>query len=551
MSKTPRNEQSGLSRRELIQSGVVAGGTAFLLTQTVRARAQFGGGGFGGSTDSPPTTPFVDELPIPPTVQPVQALNPAPQPAAHQRYDEFLPQRLYEISMTEALHSFHRDLPSSPVWGYDGIYPGPTFHARYDEPILVRFRNDLPANHVGFGIPSVITHLHNAHTASESDGFPLDFYEVGDYKDHHYPNILAGYDAFPPKGDAREALGTLFYHDHRVDFTAPNVYKGLSGFYLLFDERDTGDENDPNPNAFRLPSGEFDIPLLFADKRFTSAGQLFFDQFDVNGFIGDKFTVNGKIQPFFQVARRKYRFRLLNAGPARFYEFFLSNGQPFIQISNDGNLLPQPLIRTSIRLGVAERADVILDFTNAQIGDRIFIQNRLRQTSGRGPATRGAIESPGTSILRFDVDRDAPDSSRIPATLRSLPAANASEAVVTRTWNFENRNGAWAVNGRFFDGNRVDARVKQGTAEVWVLRNERRDWSHPIHIHFEEFQVLSRNGGTPPTDENARKDVVRLAPGDEVRVFLRFRDFVGSYIMHCHNLVHEDHAMMIRFDVVP
>lgn len=239
----------------------------------------------------------------------------------------------------------------------------------------------------------------------------------------------------------------------------------------------------------------------------------------------------------------------MNAGPARFYEFFLSNGQTFTQIANDGNLLPAPLTRTSIRLGVGERADVIVDFRNAQIGNQIFIQNRLQQTSGRGPQNR--LESSGTSILRFDVDRDALDPSRIPTALRTLPPATLSESVTTRTWSFENRNGAWTVNGRLFDLNRVDATVKRGTAETWILRNEFRDWSHPIHIHFEEFQILSRNGRIPPVDEKARKDVVRLAPGDEVKVFIRFRDFIGRYIMPCHNLIHEDHAMMIRFDIVP
>ena len=555
MAKKRISKDAGVNRRKVIKTGLLAAGTVLLAGNPATAQqihsTNYNSQDYGGTTNSPATTPFVDELPMMPVALPVSTLNPAPNPAAFQRYNEFLPQKFYDISVAEAQHFFHRDLPPSPVWGYNGIYPGPTFYARYGEPILTRFRNNLPANSVGFGMPSIIAHLHNAHTASESDGFPLDFYESGQFKDHHYPNIYAGYDAIPPQGDPREALGTLFYHDHRLDFTAPNVYKGLSGFYLLFDERDSGNENDTNPNAFRLPSGDFDVPLMFADKRFDAGGQLFFDQFDLNGFIGDKFTVNGKIQPFFKAARRKYRFRLLNAGPSRFYEFFLSNNQSFIQISNDGNLLPNPITRTSIRLGVGERADVIVDFTNASIGTQIFLQNRLKQTSGRGPSTYSAIESPGTSILRFDVDRDAFDNSRIPATLRVLPPVNTAEAVMTRTWSFENRNGAWTVNGRLFDPNRVDASVRRNTAEIWVLRNEFRDWSHPIHIHFEEFQILSRNGRAVPVDEKSRKDVVRLAPGDEVKVFLRFRDFTGRYIMHCHNLIHEDHAMMIRFDIVP
>src|SRR5262249_14285292 len=154
----------------------------------------------------------------------------------------------------------------------------------------------------GFGRPEISMHLHNGHTPSESDGFPTDFFGPGKFYDHHYPNCLAG-------NDDRESLNTLWYHDHRVDFTSQNVYKGLAGFHLLFDERDSGNENDPNPNAFRLPSGEFDVPMLLADKVFDDDGNVFFDLFNLDGILGDKFTANGKIQPFFQVHPRKYRLR--------------------------------------------------------------------------------------------------------------------------------------------------------------------------------------------------------------------------------------------------
>ena len=440
-------------------------------------------------------------------------------------------------------------LPPQPIWGFDGISPGPTYVAQYNTPILVRNVNNLPANNGGFGKNSVSTHLHNSHTPSESDGFPCDFFEAAHFYDQYYPNKYAGFNStHRPNGDINEAMSTLWYHDHRVDFTSQNVYKGLAGFYLLFDERDSGDETDPNPLALRMPSGEFDVPLMFADKVFDSDGQVFFDFFNFDGILGDKFIVNGKIQPFFKVARRKYRFRLLDTGPSRFYEFFLSNGLPFVQISNDGNLLPQPLPRNSIRLGVAERADVIIDFTNTRIGDRIFLENRLEQTSGRGPTGKILPQASATQLLRFDVDRDPPepDPSRIPASLRVLPTIDMREVVATRTWRFERKNGAWAINGKFFNINEVRATPKRGTAEVWVLQNNSGDWQHPIHIHFEEFRILSRNGVSPPPDEVARKDVVRLQGNEEIRIFMRFRDFLGRYPMHCHNVVHEDHAMMLR-----
>jgi FtsP/CotA-like multicopper oxidase with cupredoxin domain len=539
MSKRREKTDAKWSRRELIKTGLLSGGVALGASKGIRAAAAA-----LQTTQSPPTTPFVEELPIMPEAQPAPGLvDPLPNAANHQRYNEFLPQKFYEINQVEALHSFHPELPPNPIWGYNGVYPGPTFRARYGEPALVRFHNNLPPNHVGFGIPSVITHLHNGHTASESDGFPGDFYEVGQFKDHHYPNTYAG-------GDEREALSTLWYHDHRVDFTSQNVYKGLAGFYLLFDERDSGDEQDTNPQALRLPSGEFDVPLIFQDMRFTADGEQFYDSFNNNdGLLGDKFLVNGKIQPFMRVISRKYRFRLLNGSLSRFYEFFLSNGQPFIRISSDGNLLPAPLIRQSIRLAPAERADVIVDFSASAFRrrDTIFIQNRLEQTNGRGPT--GRILTPGTPILRFDVAGGLMrEPSRVPDKLRELPPAT-TDVATRRNWVFQRRNGVWTVNNRVFDFNRVDATTAKGAEEIWTIRNQGNGWSHPIHIHFEEFQILSRNGGPPPAHERARKDVVVIGPNETVDVFIRFRDFFGKYPMHCHNLVHEDHAMMMRWDI--
>jgi FtsP/CotA-like multicopper oxidase with cupredoxin domain len=574
MSKKRKNDGTGVGRRDIIKAGLAAG-SALVLTSKKSIAAQWSGGGSWNGTwssgwgsyhytdyrtdrtvQSPPTTPFVESLPIPPVLQSLSSLSPpatelqapgeTPRPA-HQRWSEFLPQKLYALHANEFQWSFHRELPgTATVWGYNGISPGPTIKAKYGEPSVVRIFNDLPNSHVGFGIPSIITHLHNGHTATESDGFPADFYATGLFKDHHYPNYAAG-------GDTHEAMGMLWYHDHRVDFTSQNVYRGLAGFYLLFDSVDSDNENDTNPSALRLPSGAYDVPLIFTDKLFDSSGQLNFDQFNNDGFLGDRFAVNGKIQPTFKVARRKYRFRMLDGGPSRFYEFFLSNGQNFTQISNDGNLLPAPLSVQSVRLSVAERKDVVIDFSNVPIGTSIYLENRLEQKDGQGPEDYLLSQTDATPVLRFDVDRDPPaaDASRVPSTLRALPSANLAEVVATRYWTFDQSNGQWVVNNRLFDYNRVDAQVKKGTAEKWVIRNGSRRWSHPIHIHFEEYQILSRNGVAPSAQEHARKDVLELHPNEEVVVFMRFRDFTGRYVMHCHNTVHEDHAMMVRWDIVP
>src|SRR3989442_4284029 len=149
----------------------------------------------------------------------------------------------YSMRVGEGWQSFHQALPPTRVWGYQvppgsptgQYYPGPTFVAHYNEPMMVRFYNQLPKDHRGFGIPSISTHLHNGHTASESDGYPGNFFDSGTYWDNLYPNVLNGFTANPDARDARDAMGTLWYHDHRQDFTAQNVYSGLVGGYLLFD----------------------------------------------------------------------------------------------------------------------------------------------------------------------------------------------------------------------------------------------------------------------------------------------------------------------------
>src|SRR5256712_12327621 len=592
-----------LSRRELLRLGLVMGGAGLLAMHGTRNFRPYWAHADDNESSirftSPPNTPFVDPLPIPPVLQPT-TLNPAPtfgtNPTAvpgarpliggfteatrdaHQRWTAFGglstttpgfagPQ--YEIVQQAVSHDFYpliNGVSSSTIWRFvDGTNGnvGPLIKAKYGEPIVVRLHNALPADNAdnhGFGINQTTTHLHNGHTASESDGGPTKFFDKGHFKDHHYANVRAGFSSNVPtsslngktvRGDVRETMSFLWFHDHRFDFTSQNVYKGLASFYLLFSDDislDTGDET----TGLRLPSGEFDIPMIFADKVFDpTTGKLFFDLFNLDGILGDKYTVNGKIQPYLEVKRRKYRFRLLDGGPSRLYEFFLSNGQPFIQITNDGNLLPRPLTRKSIRLGVAERADVIVDFTNTTIGDKIYLQNRLEQDGGRG--TTGNIIAP-TNLVQFREVGDVADPSQVPPPLLALP--NRVATVKSRTWEFDTKDDAWVINDEFFDPNVVRAFPKQNTAESWTLKSG-GGWTHPVHIHLEEFQIVSRDKGIPP-EEISRKDVVRIGEGavgsedtSEVTLFLQFRDWLGDYPLHCHNTVHEDHAMMLRWQVVP
>ncbi|UVE18172.1 multicopper oxidase domain-containing protein [Pseudomonas sp. LS44] len=559
---------------------------------------------------SPPTTPWKDELPLAVTPQtPLAALNPMPTVTAntesgecgraeHQRYDELCEDKYVQFYQLHAKVNpewvFHKDYPKQTIWGFalpgsneKASIPGPLFAARYGQPIVARFYNDLPPMPYSsggsqaellrsFGSPEISVHLHNLHAPSESDGFPGDYFSAtksgptlpkpatpGQYKDHFYPNIYAGFDALNDGiGDPKEALGTLWYHDHTLDFTASNLYRGLFGFYFIYDQLDTGSET----TGLRLPSGAYDYPLSFGDRRFDSSGVLVYDQFNPEGTLGDKVIVNGKIEPVLKVAARRYRFRMLNAGPSRFYALYLvdanNNVKPVTYLANDGNLLPNSLINFNfVELGVAERADIVVDFSKFAKGTELYLVNRMIQDETRRPKE---IKGPGVRVMKFVVDRmpSSPDRSNpnlmktsIPLRpLPTLPSVAELAALPVRSWAFARSGGLWTINEKLVDVNVPRAEIPLGSAEIWELTNTEDGWDHPIHIHFEEGRILSKliNGVAVavPVHERGRKDVFVLHPFERLRVLMHFRDFKGKYVMHCHNLVHEDHAMMLRFDIV-
>jgi FtsP/CotA-like multicopper oxidase with cupredoxin domain len=309
----------------------------------------------------------------------------------------------------------------------------------------------------------------------------------------------------------------------------------------------------------------YDVPLFLSDRVFDpETGAMFFDLFDTDGILGDKLMVNGKIQPYLNVEPRRYRFRIHDGGPSRFYQFFLTDGGantaiPFWQIANDGNLLPAPIQVSSVILGVAERMDIVIDFTGRQ-NQTLYLENRINQVDGRGPvANFGAPlatvpPGKGTLTLQFRVGNNVthPDQSIVTQATKyyALPARPLPR--VTRTLQFERELQTWMVNGKAFPdaSDVVHFRVRKNSAEQWNLANNSGGWMHPIHIHFEEFRLLSRNGVAVNSGfEFGRKDVLRVQHGELNSVFFRFRDFEGRYPLHCHNLLHEDHAMMMRWDI--
>jgi FtsP/CotA-like multicopper oxidase with cupredoxin domain len=605
-----------LGRRKVLKAGLamasatVAGVAEAQVTTTSRSLPT-----------SPPTTPFLESMPrtpilperpltdpafaLPPTVEPNRALNPATnipyegRGEPHQFRSINPPQHFFaqRFGAVPAV-SIHPQLqPQINFWGSNlggadlgtdkPMTPMPTIVSRYqagaNTAMLVRRFNNLPTGTPsgGFGKNQISTHLHNFHSAPDSDGGPCDpglgsvsenpqtqgrFYFPGQYYDYYYNMKRAGFtNPGTPDGDVRETLGTLWYHDHREGHTAENVYKGMAGFHIVFNEYDTGDEQ----TGFRLPSfPQFDVPMIFTDLLIDpNTGQAAFDLFDTNGHLGDKYLVNGKVQPYFNVSKRRYRFRLLDMGPSRFYQLFLTNPDnlsqsiPYWRIMNDGNLLPKPLQVTSVRLAVAERADIIVDFNKlttaggaAAGATRLWLENRLVQDRGEGPDdSLNPPGNPANVLVEYRIGAVAADASVDPATITSFAPITLpplETPIVTRTFDFDQRNGQWIVNGEPISCDVVRFTMKRGSTERWIYKGG-FNWSHPIHNHFVEGRIVKRNGVATAADsqENSRKDVVWLGERDEVEYIVKVTDYRGVYPMHCHNVVHEDHAMMLLFAV--
>jgi FtsP/CotA-like multicopper oxidase with cupredoxin domain len=481
------------------------------------------------------------------------------------RFSSHAHEKEYLFKIEETVQSFFPGV-DTPIFAYrdafssnPGRTPGPTFLTRFREPVVVRQENHLtrnrgPINTTGHDIETSV-HLHGSHVPSHADGAP-DFYTLaGEAKDYYYPNIIprmtqADRRAKTCEGDFDQTWipSTLWYHDHSMDITGYTVSRGLAGFYLMFDERE---EQLIEDHVLPDPAEGFDIGLALTDQKFNADGTLAFDFFDHNGRLGDVFTVNGTVQPFFEVQRRKYRFRILNASSARIYQLRLSSGQPFLIFGADTWLFPRAGVVKTFEIAPGQRHDVIIDFRHAP--DEVFLDNIMLQTDGR----KGDRVDPNqpTPLLKFVV-KGSPVANDVTITDGTIirdqwEPISHNDVLATRSFRFDSSLGAWTINGRFFNPRRADAVPELGTAEEWTVENGGGGWWHPIHTHLEGFQIQSLNGKKPLFERSFNSDLVLLHGGEAAKVLLKFRTFTGPFMFHCHNIQHEDMRMMGTYDPRP
>jgi spore coat protein A, manganese oxidase len=419
----------------------------------------------------------------------------------------------YRMTMKEVVKEVIPGLQTT-VRSYNGSFPGPVVKARTGNRVVVRQTNNLT-------VPTSV-HLHGAHVPADSDGAPMDLLAAGGgTKTYTYPN--------------QQPHASLWYHDHAHHAESESVFRGLAGFYLLTDDTE---------QALGLPSGAYDVPIALRDARFDDAGQFVYvmDDFPNRNVI----LANGKAWPYFEVAARKYRFRLCNTANLRFFDVGLSDGSPLTQIGSDGGLLAAPLTVPSVPLSPGERADVVIDFSRYPVGTELVLTNAPTAPPG-GPADV-------TQILQFRVTRTASDPSTVPATLRTLPAM--APATADRSIDLSmDESGAPPpmafIDAKTYDENRVDTTIAYGTTEVWTVTNSNQFVPHNFHIHLVQFRVLERNG-VPVTSgpESGLKDTVVLMPGETVKLHATFTGYRGKYLYHCHIFDHAAMGMMATMEIV-
>ncbi len=591
----PSNSPSNPGRRTFLRNG----GLATIFAAGVAPYLRFAPAAMANAGPATPFryTPFTRALPLPSRMAP-RTLTPAPGSATaavgspavyHGIAPEYQPGHAFnkqswvlndpatgapfkevhhELAIRTGTHEFIPGV-KTPIFGYNGIFPGQTMRARLGEPMVVRVRNTIA------DVESSL-HLHGGHTPSHADGHPCFYTFPGQARDYFYPHIAPRHDG-TSQMDTNEAPSTMWYHDHGNDVTAYNVTHGLVGFSLLTDALeeklirqavlpDVDHREPPVWNATKKEwtlgalkrdaagatiQGPYDIPLALTDQRFNADGTLWWDMFDHDGRLGDVYTINGVAQPVMKVEPRKYRFRFCGSSPARVYMLRLSNGQAMTQIGNDSWLLPKALSTTQVYLNPAKRADIIIDFSKLA-GKTVYLENIMQQSSGRKPD--GVDASRPERMMKIDVtlplNKAYPECSVAPGTaLRPHTTLVESQATVTRYFDFNRSNGAWQVNGEFYSAYRCDAAIRKGALEKWVLRNGSGGWWHPIHIHVEAHQILRINGKAPTEAWRYKSDNSSLEDNMTVEMLMKFRTFTGPFVFHCHNNNHEDMRMMKQIEV--
>ena len=409
---------------------------------------------------------------------------------------------------------------------FGATYPSPTLRARRGEIFELLLQNRLaePTN----------IHWHGLAVPAEDDGYPTDLVLPGGARQYRF--------------QIAQPAGTYWYHPHPDGRTAAQVYGGMAGFFLVEDDTE---------RALGLPAGEQDVALLLQDRRRTSDNSFAYAPTPMDlmsGYLGNTVLVNGAPDAELSLSATRYRFRLLNGSNARIFRVAFGDNRAFDVIAGDGGLLERAVTTNALFLAPGERAEIVVDFSRDPAGVAVpLISAAFTVRGGMGMGMGGSSQGASASLLRVVVGRAGAASAPLPARLASIERLDPARAQVQRRFVMNMRMppfaGAFTINDRSFDAARVDVRVERGVLEVWEIVNVSTE-PHPFHVHAAQFQVVSRSSGPLEPHELGLKDTVLVWPGEAVRIAIRFDAHPGLYVLHCHNLEHEDAGMMLNLEVL-
>lgn len=448
-------------------------------------------------------------------------------------------------------------------------YFGPTLRVRKGQKVRIRFKNKLPEKS--------IVHWHGMHVPEKYDGHPKDVIENGETYIYEF--------------EIMNRAGTYWFHPHPHGRTGPQVYNGLAGMLIVSDDEE---------EKLNLPKGEFDMPIVIQDRAFDQENQLLYlnrGRMDkMMGFMGNRIFINGKPDKNLNLkAGATYRLRFLNASNSRFYKLGWSDGTPITVIGIDGSLLEKPRSLPFMMLGVAERVDIWLDLKDMPKETELTMKSL---PFSAGMMNMGMMGNMGTTlplgneydVLKITLDTLENNNIELPEKLLTLNKIDPSEAINEdnpRIFKFFMRRMQWMINGRTWEETGVadEETVKLNTTEIWQLLNSgggmmgdggmmggkgmmgnggmmkggMMQMPHPIHIHQVQFNILERDVSDMDPDvwnsvkegfiDDGWQDTVLLMPGMKIKIIMRFEDFKGLFLYHCHNLEHEDMGMMRNYKI--
>jgi len=396
------------------------------------------------------------------------------------------------------------------VFAYNGMSPGPTLEFREGDHVIVHFHNELPQ--------ATTVHWHGLHIPADQDGSPL--YPIQPGKSHDYIFTIE-----------HGTAGTYWYHPHPDMTTGYQVAKGLYGALII--------RSDDDP----LPKSLTDRIIVLSDNRFGPDGSI--DTPDAasqsglideeNGREGNTFFLSGHVMPTIGIRSGEVqRWRIINASASRVYRLSLG-GQTFTQVGSDGGLFEHPVDMKEIVVPNSERVEILVHGRGTP-GSSTTLQSLPYDRYSPQTKPAGWEKEIDLATLKYS-DEPPVVPVKLPSTLRAIPVLDTLKATATRVFAL----GQGIINGKTMDMNRVDTRVRLGATEIWQIENI-VGMDHPFHLHGFRFQIIDRNG--VPEKDRRWKDTVNVPKHEVVRFIVKFDDFPGKWMYHCHILDHEDHGMM-------